>query len=112
MLEHFFVLSAFQRFFCLQALRQGAMVVWHFREECEEYVEGVWAWLEGLGTGISRDDPSTWTAPEWVRNYKGIINSLEVAHQDFVWRVRKHPRVLQVCLLARDSSRLLGSTVI
>lgn len=66
------------------------------REECEEYKRGVWDWLEGLGTGISRNDPATWIAPHWVPNYKGIINSLEVAHQDFVWRVRKHPRLLQV----------------
>lgn len=69
---------------------------WLIREECEAYVESVWDWLEGLGTGISRSDPSTWTGPQWVQSFKGIINSLEVAHQDFVWRIRKHPRLVQV----------------
>lgn len=69
---------------------------WLTREECEAYVESVWDWLEGLGTGISRSDPSTWTGPQWVHSFKGIVNSLEVAHQDFVWRIRKHPQLLQV----------------
>jgi hypothetical protein len=44
-----------------------------------------------------QDDSSTWNdAHGWPPSYKGIINTLEVAHQDFVWRVRKHPRLLQV----------------
>jgi hypothetical protein len=58
-------------------------------------VDAVWAWLESLGTGISRHDPATWTPPQWPPSYRGIINTLEVAHQDFVWRVRSHPRLLQ-----------------
>jgi hypothetical protein len=46
-----------------------------------------------------RDDPSSWSdACGWPPSYKGIVNTLEVAHQDFVWRVRKHPRLLQVRL--------------
>lgn len=69
---------------------------WLAREECEKYVEGVWDWLEGLGSGVSRSDPSTWTGPQWVQSFKGIVNSLEVAHQDFVWRIRKHPLLVQV----------------
>ena len=32
----------------------------------------------------------------WPPSFRGIINTLEVAHQDFVWRVRSHPRILQV----------------
>ena len=65
------------------------------REECSAYVASVWAWLEGLGTGISRSDPRTWAAPHWPPGHRGIINTLEVAHTDFVWRVRKHARICQ-----------------
>ncbi|BDA49852.1 hypothetical protein COCOBI_14-4720 [Coccomyxa sp. Obi] len=79
------------------------------REECEAYVEGVWDWLEGLGTGINRSDPSTWTGPQWVQSFKGIINSLEVAHQDFVWRVRKHPRLVQIFEMLWGTNELLSS---
>ena len=59
--------------------------------ECEQYQEGVWRWLEGLGVGLDRHDPATWHSEAWPPSFKGIINTLEVAHQDFVWRVRKHP---------------------
>ena len=56
----------------------------------------MWDWLEGLGTGISRADPSTWRAPHWPPAFKGIINSLEVSHQAFVWRVRSSVRLIKV----------------
>ena len=29
--------------------------------ECGEVLDGMWRWLEGLGTGISRADPATWS---------------------------------------------------
>ncbi|MCJ1368722.1 hypothetical protein MMC16_007867, partial [Acarospora aff. strigata] len=63
--------------------------------ECEEYVNGAWEWLESLETGIQRDDPTTWTDDRWPSSFRGIINTLEVSHQDFVWRVRQNPRILQ-----------------
>ena len=47
------------------------------REECEQYVSSVWDWLEGLGTGVSRADPSTWAPPQWPPSYRGVINTLE-----------------------------------
>ena len=50
------------------------------REECERYVSSVWDWLEGLGTGVSRADPSTWAPPRWPPSYRGVINTLEVRH--------------------------------
>ncbi len=48
--------------------------------ECEGYVEGVWRWLGSLGGGISREDPTSWQKA-WPPTFKGIINTLEVAHQ-------------------------------
>ncbi len=72
----------------------------HCREDCEGYISSVWDWLEGLGTGISRADSSTWRAPHWPPAFKGIINSLEVSHQAFVWRVRSNMRLIKVSLSA------------
>ncbi|KAF6262035.1 hypothetical protein COO60DRAFT_687595 [Scenedesmus sp. NREL 46B-D3] len=79
-------------------------------EECQQYQQGVWDWLERLGEGVSRDDQSSWTeARGWPPSYKGIVNTLEVAHQDFVWRVRKHPRLLQVFAELYGTNELLSS---
>jgi hypothetical protein len=61
-------------------------------------VSSVWDWLEGLGTGISRDDPKTWQHPRWPPTFKGIINQLEVSHQAFVWRIRGNPRLIKVSI--------------
>jgi len=65
------------------------------RDECGAYVDSAWAWLEGLGTGVRRGDPATWAPPAWPPSYRGVVNTLEVAHADFVWRVRTHARVRQ-----------------
>lgn len=66
------------------------------REECQDYEAGFWNWMEGLGTGVKKDNPTTWQYPAWPPSFRGIINSLEVAHQAFVWRVRRNPRLLKV----------------
>ncbi|KAK9792461.1 hypothetical protein WJX73_006649 [Symbiochloris irregularis] len=78
-------------------------------EDCEQYIQGLWAWLEGLGTGISRDDPNTWKPPHWPESVRGIINSLGVAHEPFVWRVRKHPKLLAVFAALWGTEALLSS---
>lgn len=64
--------------------------------ECKQYVDEAWLWLESLDTGISRNDPTSWGDEKWPTSFRGIINTLEVSHQDFVWRIRQHPSVLKV----------------
>jgi len=66
------------------------------RTECDQYVASLWDWLEGLGTGIQRNNSASWTPDRWPPTYRGILNTLEVAHQAFVWRVRKQKRVCKV----------------
>ncbi len=66
------------------------------RSACSSYIEGLWDYLERLGTGINRNDPSTWGPDRFPPTYRGILNTLEVGHQAFVWAVRKHPRLLKV----------------
>ena len=29
-------------------------------EKCDEYITKIWDWLENLGTGIDRNNKSTW----------------------------------------------------
>ncbi|KAL0049348.1 hypothetical protein WJX82_000098 [Trebouxia sp. C0006] len=77
--------------------------------ECEEYVSGAWTWLESLDTGMKRDDPATWGDDRWPSSFRGIINTLEVSHQDFVWRVRQNPRILQVFEGLWGTNELLSS---
>lgn len=77
--------------------------------ECDQYVASLWDWLEGLGTGIQRSDPASWTPDRWPPTYRGILNTLEVAHQAFVWRVRKQKRVCKVFELMLGTNELMTS---
>ncbi|KAL3141513.1 hypothetical protein ABBQ32_004763 [Trebouxia sp. C0010 RCD-2024] len=78
-------------------------------EECKQYIDSVWQWLESLNTGIKRGDPTTWSDKHWPPTFKGIINVLEVAHQEFVWKIRSHPKVIQVFQHLWGTSELLSS---
>jgi len=55
-----------------------------------------WDYLEGLGTGISRHDISTWTAERWPTSVHGAILSFHGIGQSAAqWFVRGQPRVIQ-----------------
>lgn len=77
--------------------------------ECKQYVDEAWLWLESLDTGISRNDPTSWGDEKWPTSFRGIINTLEVSHQDFVWRIRQHPSVLKVFEALWGTNELLSS---
>ncbi|KAJ3034440.1 hypothetical protein HDV00_005019 [Rhizophlyctis rosea] len=55
-----------------------------------------WDWLENLGSGIDRNDPSTWTAERWPDQIKGIIKSYGIGQAEFVWRCRIEEGVRRV----------------
>ncbi len=55
----------------------------------------MWDWLESLGTGLDRNDPSTWTAEKWPQNSRGIISCYNIGHAPFLWKLRQNPRVLE-----------------
>ena len=60
----------------------------------------VWDWLEGLGTGIVRDDPSTWgneAWPDWpgIKKY-GSCKSNGAAHLGATWYLRSLPKLREV----------------
>eukprot|EP00698_Gefionella_okellyi_P005077 TRINITY_DN14668_c0_g1_i1.p1 TRINITY_DN14668_c0_g1~~TRINITY_DN14668_c0_g1_i1.p1 ORF type:complete len:345 (+),score=40.96 TRINITY_DN14668_c0_g1_i1:83-1117(+) len=52
----------------------------------------LWQFLEGLGYGIERSDPSTWTTWPGIPQY-GIFNADGIGNSDLLWFVRCLPRV-------------------
>jgi ectoine hydroxylase-related dioxygenase (phytanoyl-CoA dioxygenase family) len=78
-------------------------------DESNYYIEEIWLWLEGLGTGIDRTDPTTWRADKWPPATRGIIHDLSVGHADFIWDLRLNPNVLQVFEKLWKTSELLVS---
>lgn len=54
----------------------------------------VWELLEGFGTGVRRDDPSTWGAPWWPETgTTGILGTHGCNHCEAAWFVRGAPGV-------------------
>lgn len=61
------------------------------REEADSILSGMWSWLEGLGRGILRDDPATWS--NWPHQNRGVIGMYGIGQADFMWRARTLPGV-------------------
>lgn len=69
-----------------------------------------WDYLEGLGRGISRDDPSTWGDSQWVGDFSsGIIRSPAFCHSPFMWQARLLPRVRRAFAAVWGTDELLVS---
>lgn len=51
-----------------------------------------WEWLEGLGTGIDRTDPTTWGPTQWPHNSHGVIQTYGVGQAAFMWKIRGRVR--------------------
>lgn len=70
-------------------------------EQCAEGKRLVWKYLEGLGTGLKRDDPDTWydVKGEPMRfppNMHGILQRLGVGQCEAVWYVRQIEAVREI----------------
>ena len=72
-------------------------------------VDGLWRYLEALGTGVDRCDPKTWTSRTLPLNTHGIDLLAEVAHRRFVWDVRRDPAVIGVFADLWGTDRLWSS---
>merc|ERR1712013_133739 len=73
----------------------------------------VWDWLEGLGTGIVRDDPSTWgneAWPDWpgIKKY-GSCKSNGAAHLGATWYLRSLPKLKEVFSKIYETEDLIVS---
>ena len=64
--------------------------------ECDHTIDKAWEWLAAFGTGIQRNEPSTWTNDRWPMNFNGIIQRYRVGHAPFIWQVRTNPNVIGV----------------
>jgi hypothetical protein len=57
-------------------------------------IDLTWQYLESLGTGIRRDDTSTWGDDRWpVAVHGGIIPSQGIGHSEAQWFIRSVPAV-------------------
>jgi ectoine hydroxylase-related dioxygenase (phytanoyl-CoA dioxygenase family) len=66
-------------------------------EKVKEVRGKVWDFLESLGTGIKRDDKSTWANQNWPNTFSnGIISQYGVGQSEASWTVRVEPRLRQV----------------
>ncbi len=79
-------------------------------EQCTHAVELTWDFLEQLGTGIDRTDPTTWCDDRWPVNvHGGIIPSQGIGHSEAQWFIRSVPAVKQAFAAVWDDEDLLVS---
>merc|ERR1712096_171019 len=68
-----------------------------------------WDWLESLGSGLDRKDPSTWTNRNWPGSALGFTTTHGGGHTDASWFIRAHPRVNQAFATIWGTEDLLTS---
>lgn len=69
-----------------------------------------WRYLEGLGTGIQRDDPATWSDDRWPITVAGaIIPGLGIGQSEAQWFVRSRQAVKQAFATIWNTEDLLTS---
>ena len=78
-------------------------------KQCDDIIDKAWLWLEGLGTGIRRGDPSTWTDDRWPKNFNGIIQRYRIGHAPFIWQTRTNENVIGVFKEIWGTEKLLTS---
>lgn len=79
------------------------------REQCDQIIDQAWEWLQALGTGIQREDPTTWTNDRWPQNFNGIIQRYRIGHAPFAWRARTNKNVIGVFEEIWQTEELLTS---
>jgi ectoine hydroxylase-related dioxygenase (phytanoyl-CoA dioxygenase family) len=78
--------------------------------QAEHGIALTWDYLEGLGTGIDRNDTSTWHDDRWPINvHGGIIPSQGIGHSQAQWFIRSVPAVKQAFAAVWDDHELLVS---
>ena len=63
-------------------------------KEAQRTLDLLWDYLEELGTGIDRKDPTTWVDDKWPTcAHGGIMPSYGIGHSEAQWYVRGIPNV-------------------
>jgi hypothetical protein len=79
-------------------------------DETAQALSLTWDYLEGLGTGIDRQDPLTWDDDHWpVTVHGGIIPSQGIGHSAAQWFIRAVPDVKRSFAAVWDDEDLLVS---
>ncbi|KXS11257.1 hypothetical protein M427DRAFT_115068 [Gonapodya prolifera JEL478] len=76
-------------------------------QELERLRARFFDWIEGLGTGADRRDPTTWTDVGAGR--LGVIHGHGISHSQFVWDVRQNENVYRVFSYLWGTGNLLVS---
>lgn len=79
-------------------------------DKSDEYINRIWDWLESLGTGLERNDSSTWNSNNWPPNINGIIQQLRAGQEQFAWDIRCEPNVINVFENIWKTNKLLVSS--
>jgi hypothetical protein len=67
------------------------------QDELTHSMDLLWKYLEGLGTGIVRDDPATWKDSNWLPDGgKGILFTNSIGQSEFLWYLRGRPLVADI----------------
>ena len=76
-------------------------------EEAAKTLELLWNYLEGLGTGIDRRNPSTWGDDRWPTcAHGGIMPSYGIGHSEAQWFLRGIPNVKKAFAKIWDTEEL------
>jgi ectoine hydroxylase-related dioxygenase (phytanoyl-CoA dioxygenase family) len=81
-------------------------------KEVEHTLGLQWDFMEGLSTGIDRNNPSTWTNEQWQPGKgagTGILGSFGVGHNTAQWYLRTRPRVKAAWAHVLDTDDLICS---
>jgi len=81
-------------------------------DEVEEAKGLFWDWMEGLGSGIDRNDINTWINKKWpakARFGTGVIHTCGIGQSDLQWYTRTRPAVRQVFENIWETKELLTS---
>ena len=79
-------------------------------EEAEKTIDLLWDYLEELGTGIDRTNPTTWEDDRWPTCAHGaILPSYGIGHSQAQWFVRGVPNVKKAFAKIWETEELLTS---
>ena len=65
-------------------------------EEVSTAISKLWDFMEGMGTGIDRDDITSWTNDHWMENSEpgsGLMSQHGLGHAEALWYVRGIPKL-------------------
>ncbi|GFZ50535.1 hypothetical protein JCM24511_08292 [Saitozyma sp. JCM 24511] len=80
------------------------------RERAAQYVDRMYQWLEGFGTGFKADDRSTWHIDQLPSFHRGgLFHRYGVGHEQFAWDIRSEPGLIDTFAKIWNTQELLVS---